>query len=46
MTGAPVVRLSVPAGRSAVLAAIVGVFVAGPAVGPEMVLFCLFWLPA
>ena len=45
-TGAPLVELSVHAGRSAVVLVIVGVSVAGPAVGPEMVVFCLSWVPA
>ena len=39
MTVAPIVGLSVSAGRSAVVSAIVGVSVVGPAVGPEMVVF-------
>ena len=41
MTGAPIVGLSVSAGRSAVVSALVGVSVTGPAVGPEMVVIYL-----
>ena len=32
------------AGRSGVVSVIVGVSVAGPAVGHEMVVFCLSWV--
>ena len=46
MTGALVAELSVPAGRSAVVLAVVGVSVAGPAVHPEMIVFCLSRAPA
>ena len=39
-------RTSVPAGRLAVVSAVVGVSLVGPAVGPEMIAFCLSWVPA
>ena len=45
-TGGPVVELSVPAGRLAVVLAVVGVSITGSAVGPEMIIFCLSWAPA
>ena len=41
VTGAPVAELSVPVGRLAVVLAVVGVSVVGPAVGPEMIIFLL-----
>ena len=46
MTGVPVAELSVPAGRLTVVLVFVGVSVVGPAVGPEMIVFCLSWVPA
>ena len=46
VTGAPMTGLSVPAQRSAVVMTIIGVSVVGPAIDPEMIVFCLSWAPA
>ena len=46
VAGVPMVGLFVSAGRSAVVLAVVGVSLVGHAVGPEMVVCCLSWVPA